>query len=177
MSREISFRPGTLDDAATIADIHCRSWQTHYRGDFTDEYLDQEAPTERLQVWRERLRKADPGMVLELATLGQEVVGFSCVFLDHHETFGHLLDNLHVRPGYYGKGIGKALLLRSMKRVAKLRGAGAPYYLWVLENNAQAIGFYERLRGRRGELETHHFPGGNTVRAISYHWRARETAP
>ncbi|MTB51814.1 GNAT family N-acetyltransferase [Lewinella sp. W8] len=174
MSRTVTFRPGKQEDAAVIAEIHCRSWQLHYRGDFTDDYLDREAPSERLLVWKDRLARDNPRMLLELALIDGEVVGFSCVFLDHHESFGHLLDNLHVRPGFYGEGIGKQLLLRSMSSVSKARGAKAPFYLWVLESNEQAIGFYDRLRGRRGITETHHFPGGNTVQAISYHWEAEQ---
>ena len=77
-----------------------------------------------------------------------------------------------MRPGHYGHGIGKRLLLRSLAKVAALRGMGAPYYLWVLETNTKAIGFYDRLGGRRGVIESHPFPGGNSVRAISYHWEA-----
>lgn len=170
----LKFRPGTPKDASAIAEIHCRSWQLTYRGDFSDEYLDHRAPAERLAVWQERLRVVRPDMLLELARTEDQTVGFSCVFLDNHAKFGHLLDNLHVRPGYYGRGIGETLILRSMKRVAALRGAEAPYFLWVLETNERAIQFYERLGGRPGVRELHHFPGGNEVWAISYHWRVTQ---
>ncbi len=163
------FRPATLLDAPAIAALHTLSWQQTYRGDFSDHYLDVEAPAERLQVWTERFTASAAAMQVSVVEEEGVLIGFSCVFPWHAAEDGHLLDNLHVHPAYHGRGLGKKLMQYAASRLAATVPTGE-MYLWVLTSNEAAIGFYERLGGRPGRKEFHHFAAGNTTEAIMMSW-------
>ena len=77
---------------------------------------------------------------------GAPVVGFA-LFFTNFSTFlgrpGLYLEDLFVQPAHRGAGIGKALL-RHLGALAVERGCGR--FEWsVLDWNASAIGFYERM--------------------------------
>ena len=77
-----------------------------------------------------------------------EVAGYA-IFFTTFSTFvgkpGIWLEDLYVRPGHRGIGLGKALL-RTVGRIALSRGAGR--YEWtVLDWNEKAIELYERAGG------------------------------
>jgi GNAT superfamily N-acetyltransferase len=67
------------------------------------------------------------------------------------------LDGLYVRPEHWGRGVGRALHDEVIER---LRGHGsARCHLWVLEQNARARRFYERLGWREnGDTRIVPFP-------------------
>jgi GNAT superfamily N-acetyltransferase len=79
-----------------------------------------------------------------------------------------LLDNLHALPGYQGIGVGK-LLLRAAEDWARAQGA-AQLYLYVLEGNTPAIGFYERQGWQCVGAEPDHM-GGVDITALRYVYR------
>ncbi len=91
-------------DADRIAALHADSWRRHYRGAYTDAYLDGDVLTERRAVWASRL--AAPGhrltVVAEEAGAGRDaaaaapLTGFVHVIFDRDERWGSLIDNLHV---------------------------------------------------------------------------------
>ena len=75
-----------------------------------------------------------------------EVVAFA-LFFSNFSTFlarpGLYLEDLYVRPAHRGSGLGRALL-EHLGRLAAKRGYGR--FEWsVLDWNADAIAFYERL--------------------------------
>lgn len=47
-------------DAEAIATLHAGSWRRHYRGAYSDAFLDGDVVSDRLAVWAERLREPDP---------------------------------------------------------------------------------------------------------------------
>lgn len=166
----ISFRDATSDDALLIAHIHAKSWQTHYRGICTDQYLDHEVVEDRSKVWVERFASANANQHVLLA-FGEEsqVVGFVCTFLDYHMEYGAYLDNLHVVTEYQGNRIGKALMRESALWVAS-KDLTSTLYLHVLDENKAAIAFYERIGGKlinRYEMET---PWGKRDMIRDYIW-------
>lgn len=81
-----------------------------------------------------------------LAEWDGETAGFA-LFFTSFSTFltqpGIYLEDLFVRPSYRGRGIGKALL-QQVARTAADRGCGRVEWA-VLDWNAPAIGFYERM--------------------------------
>ncbi len=168
----MQYRSATFADVPAIAALHAASWQRTYRGTFSDAYLDEQAPAERLATWQERFAVPNPKMLVTLAEDAAGLQGFCCVFLDYDQD-GHLLDNLHVSPACQGQGIGKSLMQRSAVRVAEHDPAGN-IYLWVLTSNTAARQVYESLGGRPGRTEVQHFAAGNQTPALQMHWTVAE---
>lgn len=54
----VRFRTGGSGDAAAIAALHADSWRRHYRGIYSDFFLDGDLEQERRSVWSERLTAA-----------------------------------------------------------------------------------------------------------------------
>jgi GNAT superfamily N-acetyltransferase len=64
----------------------------------------------RMDLWNARMPAHDPERRLVLKALGdRDLVGFVCVLLDAEPSWGALFDNLHVKPGLKGQGIGYQL--------------------------------------------------------------------
>ena len=170
----IETRHADAGDAEAIAALHAKSWREHYRGAFTDAYLDGDLPGERLRVWRGRLAEARDDQLVLLATEDAALVGFVCVHAARDADWGSFVDNLHVASAQKRRGIG-ATLMRSAGAWLCARGHGAlGVHLLVLEENASARRFYERLGARNAEtreMETH---GGAWVRSCRYVWARAE---
>lgn len=164
---KITLRHATAADAPQLADLHTKSWQLAYRGALSDEYLDQKAPVERLRVWTERFDKPNPKMLVTIAEGKAQELGFCCTFLDYSAD-GHMLDNLHVRPGLHRQGIGRQLMYNAAERVNEHDPRGV-IFLWVLTSNTDAIRFYERLGGQSGRTQQITM-AGNEVEAIMMSW-------
>ncbi len=104
------YREATEADAMAIATLHAESWRAHYRGGYHDEYLDGDVVGERVRVWKKRLSTPAPNQFVVLAEDDHGLVGFACAYGRDDETWGTLLDNLHVRPEFQGRGTGATLL-------------------------------------------------------------------
>jgi GNAT superfamily N-acetyltransferase len=143
---EPRFRLACPADAEAIAKLHADSWRRHYRGAYSDAFLDGDVVADRIAVWTDRLRKPDPRSSTILAE-GEGLVGFAHVLFDHHRRWGALLDNMHVADGHERRGIGSRLLAVAAEALLERRLEGAGLYLWVLEQNVDAQAFY---RGRSG---------------------------
>ena len=88
-----------------------------------------------------------------------DVQGFVSVYWGKEPGIDAYLDNLHVRPGLRGGGIGPQLLAAAVKRLIEL-GAQS-LCLWVFDQNAGAVRFYERLGGKAVEWGFDDFAGAN----------------
>src|ERR1700723_3704320 len=56
----LRFRAAAPGDAHAIAALHADSWQRHYRGAFSDAFLDNDVAGYLLPLWTERLARPDP---------------------------------------------------------------------------------------------------------------------
>lgn len=168
---EILYRPATAGDAEAIAALHADSWRRHYRGAMTDAYLDGPIDAERLAVWTERLASGGEGLITIVAErVGDpELIGFAHTILDDQPEWGALLDNLHVRFDLQGGGIGADLMARTAVALIDRR-PGSGLFLWVLEQNTPARGFYERQGGVEAGVEDWSQPDGGTSRSIRVVW-------
>ncbi len=162
-------RPATPADAGLIAAIHSSSWQATYRGLLPDDFLDGEVTRERAAYWQARLNApgADRRSVV-IAERSGEPIGFVCVEQQPDSAWGVLLDNLHALPGHQGIGVGK-LLLRAAIDWTAAQGENQ-LYLYVLEGNTPAIGFYERQGWQFAGAEPDHM-GGVDITALRYVYR------
>jgi ribosomal protein S18 acetylase RimI-like enzyme len=158
MVSTLRFRVAGAGDAEAVAGLHAGSWRRHYRGAYADSFLDGDVVSDRRAVWEARLAAPD-GAVTVLAEDGGGLVGFVHVAFDRDERWGSLVDNLHVTHDRQRSGIGTALLGRAADAVVE-RAAGRAMYLWVLEQNTAAQGFYRAMGGSAVETAAVPPPGG-----------------
>ena len=100
----IQYRLAHDADAPAVAALHADSWRRHYRGAYSDTYLDGDLASDRLAVWTERLRKPGPDQCTIVAAHDGVVVGFAHTILEDDPTWGALLENLHVPTRSRGGG-------------------------------------------------------------------------
>ena len=105
----LRFRAAGPGDANAIAGLHADSWQRHYRGAFSDAFLDNDVAGYLLPLWTERLARPDPRARTILAETGGTVVGVAHTLLGEHPVWGAYLDNLHVAHGLRRQGTGTRL--------------------------------------------------------------------
>ncbi|MGQ0735753.1 MAG: GNAT family N-acetyltransferase [Acidobacteriota bacterium] len=163
-------RSARPSDGEAIATLHALSWRRAYQGILAQEFLDHRADGDRRRLWRERL--ADPRsdtQLVRVAVTQDRIVGFVCVYLDHDERWGALLDNLHIHPDLTGRGVGRQLMAHAASWVLEHRPRSG-LHLWVFEDNLAARGFYERFGGVPIDKALHHAPDGRDVRAVKYVW-------
>ncbi|HEY0449206.1 GNAT family N-acetyltransferase [Actinophytocola sp.] len=95
---------------------------------------------------REALFRPAPALFGHVAEVDGEVVGCALWFLNFSTwrgTHGIYLEDLYVRPGQRGGGLGKALLT-ALAEECVAQGYSRLEW-WVLDWNAPAIGFYKSL--------------------------------
>ena len=180
----VAVRDAVMADWPAIARLQIETWRAAYRGILTDAFLDGPVEAERTALWRERFRR-DPGAdqitVLAEATPMEvtdralrEPLGFCCILAGEDPVWGSLIDNLHVRPGHWGGGLGRVLLRAAALRVPPPHREAA-LYLTAFEANPRACSAYDAWGGTVVErcLKT----GGDGVpRAVlRYRWRDPET--
>jgi ribosomal protein S18 acetylase RimI-like enzyme len=144
-SREPLIRAAQPADAAAVAHIHVESWKVAYRGIMPDEVIARTDLAYRTRFWADRIATREwPVCVIEE---GGELVAF-CQMVpspdpdDDPKTVGHIT-SIHALPHLRGRGYGRALLDHAF---AEFRRRGfREVTLWVLEENASARRFYERL--------------------------------
>jgi predicted N-acetyltransferase YhbS len=189
-SEPVRYRDATSRDSERIAQLHADSWRRHYRGAYSDSFLDGDVAADRLEVWTGRLAEPDTDRCTLVAEDAVALVGFAHTSFDRDGTWGALLDNLHVAHTHQRQGIGAQLMARTATAVVERR-PGSGLYLWVLDQNLAAQVVYGALGGRCIERATVEPPGGDTSRLhgtpskLRYVWPAaslpalgrRSTAP
>src|SRR5947208_9715220 len=130
-------RPAQPEDVPTIVSL-IRALATYER-------LDSECHADAAAL-EEHLFGARPAAEVVLAERDAEVAGFA-LFFHNYSTFlckpGIYLEDLFVKPEHRGAGVGRSLLVH-LAELAIERGCGRLEWA-VLDWNAPAIGFYERL--------------------------------
>jgi ribosomal protein S18 acetylase RimI-like enzyme len=171
----IQLRQATSSDAESVGRLHGESWRRHYRGVYADGYLDDDVFEDRIAVWTERLCSPDPDCCTIVAEMEGEIVGFAHTLLDDDPLWGALLDNLHVTYECQHHGVGRTLMAETALVLGERRPASG-LYLWVLQQNVAAQGFY-RSRGGVCVEETIRgpVPGGGYAASLRYAWQDPST--
>jgi ribosomal protein S18 acetylase RimI-like enzyme len=148
----VPVRRAQAGDAATLGEIHVRTWQTAYEHVFGAERLEAMSAERRTEQWRRWLAEGVEAWVYE--DDAGAVAGFVWVG-DSREASGEgELYAIYVLPEAWGSEAGRQLM--AVGRDA-LRSAYPTSVLWVLEDNPRARRFYERegwaLDGGRKEEE------------------------
>ena len=140
-------------DLDGVAAVHVRSWQSAYRGQLPDAYLDTLDVEKRAAMWR-RIHSQD-AVEIAVHELDGRIVAFLCLGpsrdADAAAGTGEVFA-LHVDPGAWRGGLGRQLMDWA-KGVARERGWKL-VTLWVLRENARARWFYEAV-GFRTDGVTH----------------------
>lgn len=156
----VRYRAAEETDAEGVALLHADSWRRHYRGAYADAYLDGDVVADRLAVWGGgRLTAARERATVVADGEDGGLLGFVHVVFDEDERWGSLIDNLHVSNASRRTGVGAALMARAAAAVGE-RAAGRSVYLWVLEQNTAAQGFYRALGATHVETVPVGPPGG-----------------
>ena len=141
-SKAAAIRPANRAEFDQLAELQLTSWRDAYFEALPASYLEQQAPKDISEHWRQ----IDPEKTqVLLAEQGGAPAGF-IVFDRKDPAF---IDNLHVAPGNRGGGIGRRLMAAAAAQI--LEAGVRQAYLWAFANNHDSLQFYERLGG---ELET-----------------------
>ncbi len=154
------FRLATAADAPAIAALHSESWRAAYAHILRADWLAHHLAADRLDVWTGRFAPQDPALRVVLAQDDDGLAGFASLFLAADPHWGSHVDNLHVRPGLNGTGLGRRLLAQAA-RLALAEAAGQGLDLFVYSANTAARGFYARLGGRETDEWPETAPDGS----------------
>jgi GNAT superfamily N-acetyltransferase len=168
----VCYRVASATDAAGIANLHAESWRRHYRGAYSDAFLDYHVLADRRAVWTERMHRKPVSECTLIAEADRRIIGFAHTILGDDAKWGALLENLHVTRSLHRRGVGTELMARTA-HVALERTPSQGIYLWVLEQNAAAQGFYRALGGTSVERGPSPAPGGCPERLAGSPFRLR----
>lgn len=129
-----------VEDAEDLTDLHLDVWEEAYADLMPASVFTarRAGRAERIARWAAIIDDGASRNLLALAPDGR-LLGFASTGngRDDDEALPPLeLMALYVRASSYGTGVGHALLEEAVGE--------APCYLWVLDGNERAIGFYER---------------------------------
>jgi GNAT superfamily N-acetyltransferase len=136
-SGTVTIRPAVVADVPRILEL-IRELAAYERS------LHQVSATE--EDLRLALFAAQPAVFAHVAVAGDNVVGFALWFVNFSTWLGRhgiYLEDLYVTPAMRGRGVGMALLAE-LAAICVRRGYGRLEW-WVLDWNAQAIGFYRSI--------------------------------
>jgi len=132
-------RLATIDDAEAIARIHVQTWQIAYAGIVPAEHLAKLSEKERALWWREHL--AQQRSVTLVAVNDREILGWISFgpSRDEDSVEKSEIYAIYVQPRDWSRGIGQRLLKEAELRLPQEREVT----LWVLQENARALRFYQ----------------------------------
>lgn len=165
----VSFEQATQEDVLPIAALHTKSWRENYNGIVSDGYLDNHVEKNRIETWQSRFEQPNSNQWVLLAKVDSELIGFICLYGEHHPERGTIIDNLHVSSSSKGLGIGTQLLKKGAEW-AKEHYPQSAIYLEVLTKNTAAIGFYESLGGTYIGNAIWNAPCDTEVEELIYQW-------
>lgn len=163
-------RPALVADAAQIATVHVDSWRETYRGMLPDRYLAAMDVGEYEDRWLRTIQDPYRRSAVFVVEERGRVVGFASCGRerDGDDRYDGELYAIYLLTAARGHGHGRALVEAAADALA-IRGMTS-MVVWVLRQNAQARGFYERLGGvylRERPLDL--WPGID-VPEVSYVW-------
>lgn len=150
------------DDSFALSLVYEESWKHAYKGIIPQDYLDG-IPRGR---WAE-MAKAEGYHSLVL-TDGGRIVGTSCCCrsrLPEMNDWGEIV-SIYLLPEYMGKGYGRALMTAVINLLKEM--AFEHIFLWVLEENHNARGFYEKMGFEPSGRYHNDNIGGKALREMQY---------
>lgn len=165
----MEIRLAEYSDYESIAALHVRSWKTHYTDLLNQDYLDNDALSDRLVIWQTRLTNPPFNQHILLMEEAGKLVGFICAFGNHDFDKGSIIESLHIDPEYRGRGLGKELI-REMAKWIDHYFPDNGVYLEVLEQNQHAVDFYDHIGGEHQVEQLWKAPSGEVPEYV-YTWK------
>jgi len=165
----ITVRAATSADAPAIGRIHVESWRETYRGLLSENLLDSVSAVVRAAMWRGTLEHERPILLFVAQRASGELVGFAGGGSSRTPSLSHDAEvyAMYVLAAAQRRGYGRRLMA-ALADALRARGFKS-LCLWVLEENANARRFYERLGGALVGEKTE-VDGGYTFNEVAYGW-------
>jgi GNAT superfamily N-acetyltransferase len=124
---ELIIRPAQPPDVEAIAGVHVRSWQIGHQADYPKHVVESVSVGERSQVWQKALRDPSAEKTVLIAEIDGVVVGFISSgpvrgAIDDAARTGEVYE-LFVDPASFGRGVGTALMERTLDRASRSSNA------------------------------------------------------
>lgn len=141
----IDVRHAAIEDAEAIAEVHHAAWRGAYSGIIPHRALTSMINRRGRDWWASAIRRSATVLVIEV---GGELAGYATVGRNRAKELkqeGEIYE-LYLRPEYQGIGLGTRLFDAARDRLARhgLKGM----VVWVLEDNDNAVSFYQGAGGR-----------------------------
>ena len=143
----IAVRPARPDDAAGVARVYIDSWHDTYAGMLPAQLLCAMTPSGQATRWQATIRARSRERVLVAECDAFGIVGMTSFGPARDRAAGYdgEIYTLYVDPGFYGRGVGRALMRAAFDDMRR-RGYGS-CIVWAHAKNPARF-FYEAMGGR-----------------------------
>lgn len=150
------------DDRKAVGQLYVDSWKYAYKGLLPQAYLD----TLSAEQWANRL--GSPQRHSLVAEQDGKIIGTASYGASRDAEFAGQgeIYSLYLLPGYRGKSYGRQLVNAVKGQLQSLGYKSA--FLWVLEGNHRARGFYEKVGFTRSGATKNVEIGGKPVTEVQY---------
>ncbi len=138
MKRSV-IRPSTQNDVDALAEITLLGWRGAYRTLLPPEFLAKLTLKDRAFIWRKNLAAINFSSFLY--EIDDEIAGYLNLRVGAKLADPVEIPAIYLHPEHWRCGIGRQLMRHGLEFVTH-RGFGK-VFLWVLEGNERARGFYE----------------------------------
>ena len=141
----IDIRKAEPRDAAAIADVHLAAWRGAYAGIIPHKALTRMLSRRGPEWWANAIRRAATVLVVEI---GGKLAGYATIGRNRARELtqqGEIYE-LYLAPEYQGVGLGSRLFAAARARLVANGFKGL--VVWALEDNSNALSFYEGAGGR-----------------------------
>lgn len=162
----IDIRPATRKDAEAIADVHHVAWHATYSGIIPHLALHRMVGRRDGAWWANAIRRQTTVLVIEI---DGEVVGYATLGRNRARELtqqGEIYE-IYILPEFQGIGLGTKLFAAARTRLAARGLKGL--VVWVLEDNFNALHFYESAGGLSAAEAIEIFDQ-KALKKIAYTW-------
>ena len=162
----IDIRQAKAEDATSVAQVHAMSWNHAYRGLIPHKSLRTMINRRDITWWSRIIQRSAAILVIDV---GGKIVGYATLGRNRTEKLkasGEIYE-LYVLPEYQGIGLGTKLF-NAARSMLKNHGLTS-FVVWALEDNSNALRFYEGLKGLDC-AEGHEVFGDKSLNKIAFLW-------
>lgn len=163
---QIAIRAAEPADATGITAVHDEAWRGTYRGIIPGIALERLVEQRGPKWWGRQISRQRNILVLEHHG---KIAGYATFGINRSRSLRVLgeIYELYIRPTHQGLGFGAKLFDAARDRLEAARLGHL--VIWALEQNDQAVGFYNAMGGAPVARGTEHFKEGD-CRKVAFTW-------